>query len=166
MICINPDAPALDFASVTTLNAVITPRLNIAITHNTRETPGGNYTLYPDELYYFERADQSRTSSLRAVIAYAPSEAISLSFRPSYFAADRFGSVNGAEVPQRASRTLDFSGGANINWPVGRRGALRGDISRTYRADRSTTYSSGIAQPSPRSEIDYWNGSLQLSWQI
>jgi hypothetical protein len=156
----------LDYGAVTTLNAVITPRLNIAVTHNTRETPGGNYTLYPDEQYYFERADRSKNSSLRATIAYAPSPAISFNFRPSFYAADRSGSVNGLDVPQRTSRTLDFSGGANINWPIGRRGALRGDISRTYRADRSTTYSSGVPQVTPRSEIDYWNGSLQLSWQI
>ncbi len=156
----------LDFGSVTTLNAVVTPRLTIAVTHNTRETPAGNYSLYPDSLYYFERADVSHTASLRATIAYAPSPAISLNFRPSYFASDRSGSVNGVEVPQRASRSLDFSGGANINWPVGRRGTLRGDIARTYRADRSTTYSSGVPQPSPRSEVDFWNGSLQLSWQI
>lgn len=156
----------MDFGSVTTLNAIVTPRLNISMTHNTRQTPGGNYALYPDDLYYFERADESENSSLRANIAYSPSPAISLTFRPSYFAADRSGTVNGVQVPQRASRTLDFSGGANINWPVGRKGALRGDISRTYRAERSTTYASGIPQFSPRSEIDFWNGSLQLSWQL
>jgi len=47
---------------------------------------------------------------------------------------------------------------------VARKGTLRADVARTYRAERSTTYSSGVAQPSPRSEIDYWNGSVQLSW--
>jgi len=156
----------LDFGSVTTLNAVVTPRLSISMTHNTRQTPAGNYTLYPDDLYYFERADENETSSLRANIAYSPSPALSLSFRPGYFAADRAGTTNGVQVPQRSTRTLDFAGGANINWPVGRKGSLRGDIARTYRAERSTTYTSGVARLSPRSEIDFWNGSLQLSWQL
>jgi len=156
----------LDFGSVTTLNAVVTPRLSVSMTHNTRQTPGGNYALYPDDLYYFERADESQNSSLRATIAYSPSPAISLTCRPSYYAADRSGTVNGVQAPQRASRTLDFSGGANINWPIGRKGALRGDIARTYRAERSTTYASGVPQSSPRSEVDYWIGSLQLSWKL
>jgi hypothetical protein len=156
----------LDFGSVTTLNAVVTPRLSISMTHNTRRTPGGNYALYPDNLYYFERADENETASLRASIAYSPSPALSVSFRPGYFAADRAGTTNGVQVPQRTTRTLDLSGGANINWPIGSKGSLRGDIARSYRAERTTTYTSGIPQPSPRSEIDYWNGSLQLSWQL
>jgi len=156
----------LDFGSVTTLNAVVTPRLSISMTHNTRQTPGGNYRLYPDDLYYFERADENETSSLRANIGYSPWPALTLSFRPGYFATDRAGTTNGVQVPQRSSRTLDFAGGAYINWPIGAKGSLRGDISRTYRAERTTTYTSGVPQPSPRSEIDSWNGSLQLSWQL
>lgn len=156
----------MDFGSVTTLNAVVTPRLSISMTHNTRRNPGGNYTLYPDDLYYFEPADENESSSLRASIAYSPSPVISLNFAPKYFAADRAGTVNGVQVPERSSRSLDFSGGANINWPIGRKGALRGDIARTYRAERTTTYASGVALSSPRSEVDYWNGSLQLSWQL
>lgn len=154
----------LDYSEVTTLNAIVTPRLNLTLTHNTRETPGGNYTLYADNLYYFERADDNKTARLSAVIAYTPTPAISFSFRPNYYAADRIGTVNGAQVPQRTNRTLDFSGGANLNVPVGRKGTLRADVARTYRAERSTTYASGVAQPSPRSEIDFWNGSVQLSW--
>ena len=156
----------LDFGSLTTLNAVITPRLNISVTHSTKETPGGNYTLYPDQLYYFERADESQNKRLLANITYTPSQAIAFAFRPAYYSVERLGSVNGVEVPQRSNRTLDFSGGANVNVPVGRRGTLRGDVARTYRAERSTSYTAGVAQSSPRSEIDYWNGSLQLTWQL
>jgi hypothetical protein len=74
------------------------------------------------------------------------------------------GTVNGIEVPQRNNGTLDFSGGANINVPVGRKGTLRGDIGRTYRAERTTTYASGVPKETPLSEVDYWNGSLQLTW--
>lgn len=154
----------LDYGNLTTLNAVVTPHLNISLTHSLRETPAGNYTLYPDNLYYFERADESKNSSIRANIAYSPSPAISFAFRPNYYSAKRVGTVNGLEVPQRSNGTLDFSGGANINIPVGRKGTLRGDIGRTYRAERTTTYASGVAQETPLSEVDYWNGSLQLTW--
>ncbi len=157
---------SLDYGALTTLNAVVTPRLSISVTHGTRRTPAGNYRLYPDALYYFERADEGENSNLRANIAYTPSPAISFSFRPSYFASDRAGTVNGVQVPQRASRNLDFSGGANINWPIGSKGALRGDIARTYLSARTRTYTSGLAQFSPRSELSSWNGSLQLSWQL
>jgi hypothetical protein len=156
----------LDYGAVTTLNAVVTPRLSMNVTHNSRQNPSGNYTIYPDGLYYFGRADESKSYTLVASIAYTPSPAISFTFEPSYFAADRTGTVNAVEVPQRASRSLNFSAGANINWAVSRKGLLRGDIHRGYRADRSTTYSSGVPQSSPRSEVDYWNGSLQLSWHI
>jgi hypothetical protein len=157
---------SLVFGANTTLNAVVTPRLSVTVTHATRRTPAGNYILYPDNLYYFERADEGEDASLRAAIAYTPSPAISFSFRPGYFASERAGSVNGVQVPQRASRNLDFSGGANINWPIGSKGALRGDIARNYQSARTTTYTSGVAFSSPRSELSSWNGSLQLSWQL
>jgi len=156
----------LDYGAVTTLNAVFSPRFYVNVTHNSRQTPGGNYTLYPDGLYYFGRADDSKNYTLAATIGYAPSPAISFTAEPTYFASDRTGVVNGAEVPQRASRSLNFSGGANINYAISKNGMLRGDIHRSYRADRSTTYSSGVPTYSPRSEIDFWNGSLQLSWHI
>jgi hypothetical protein len=156
----------LDYGANTTLNAVVTPRLSVSVTHATRRTPAGNYILYPDDLYYFQRADESESSSLRAAISYTPSPAISFSFRPGYFATERLGSVNGVQVPQRTSRNLDFSGGANINWPIGSKGALRGDIARGYQSARSTTYTSGVAYSTPRSELSSWNGSLQLSWQL
>jgi hypothetical protein len=156
----------LDYGAVTTLNAVITPRLSLNVTHNARQSPAGDYTIYPDGLYYFGRADESKSYTLGASIAYTPSPAISFTFEPSYFAADRTGTVNAVEAPQRASRTLAFSGGASINWAISRNGLLRGDIHRSYRADRATTYSSGVPLSSPRSELDFWNGSLQLSWHI
>ncbi len=156
----------LDFGAVTTLNAIITPRLTVNVTHNSRQTPGGNYTAYPDGLYYFSRADEGTNYTLGASIAYSPSPAISFSFEPSYYSADRAGTVNAVQVPQRSSRSLMFSGGANINYQLSRKGTLRGDIHRTYRAERSTSYASGVPQFSPRSELDYWNGSLQLSWHL
>ncbi|MBI1796566.1 MAG: hypothetical protein HY076_05320 [Candidatus Eisenbacteria bacterium] len=156
----------LDYGAVTELNAVVTPRLNIQVSHNSKQTPGGNYTLYPDGNYYFSRADDNVNYNLHAIVSYSPSPTISLSVSPSYFTASRAGTVNGAAVTQRSSKTLDFSGGANINVKVGAKGSVRGDIRRTYRADRSITYTSGIPDPSPRSELDYWNGSLQFSWTL
>jgi hypothetical protein len=156
----------MEFASVTTLNAVVTPRLSISVTHNTRRAPSGNYTLYPDDLYYFQRSDEDRTASLRAAIDYSPSPAIQLFFRPAYFATDGSSALNGVEVPKSARRALDFSGGASINYAIGSKGALRGDISRTYHADRTTSYASGVPQLSPSTPYGYWNGSLQLSWHL
>jgi len=85
---------------------------------------------------------------------------------PNYQAANRDNFQNGASAPQRKGRTLNFSGGASVNLPLGARGHLTGDIRRTYRADRSITYTSGVPQPSPRSETDFWNGTLQLSWAL
>lgn len=156
----------LDYSALTTLNAVVTPHLNISVTHSTRETPAGNYALYPDFLYYFERADENRNSRLAANIAYSPSPAVAFTFRPTYYATERLGTVDGVELPQRKNATLDFSGGANVNLPVGRKGTLRGDVARTYRAERTLTYAAGVERSTPRSEIDYWNGSLQLSWRF
>lgn len=156
----------LDFTSVTTLSAVVTPRLSISVTHNTRRAPSGNYTLYPDDLYYFQRADEDRTASLRASIDYNPTPAFQLSFRPTYFATDGSSALNGVEVPKSSRRALDFAGGANINYPIGSKGVLRGDISRTTHSDRTTSYSSGLPQPSPSTRYGYWNGSLQLSWHL
>ena len=61
---------------------------------------------------------------------------------------------------------LSFTGGANLNLPIGRSGLLTGTINRSFSADRTTTYRNGVPQPSPVAEQDYWNGSLQLSWEL
>ena len=50
--------------------------------------------------------------------------------------------------------------------PLGSKGRLTGDILRTYRADRSINYTDSIPLPQPRTESDYWNGSLQISWEL
>jgi hypothetical protein len=69
-------------------------------------------------------------------------------------------------VPQRSSRNLTFSGRASVNLPVGQRGQLTGDIGRTFTADRSTTWAGGVPNINPVTETDYWNGTLQFSWQL
>jgi len=156
----------LDYGTSTTLNAVLNPRFTMNVTYNSRRNPGGNYTVYPDGLAYFARADETGTATLVTAITYTPSPAIAFNVAPSYFTSDRTAAVNGVDTPQRANRTLSVSGGANINWAVFRKGLLRGDINRSYRADRTITYSSAGPQISPLSESDYWNGSLSISWHL
>jgi len=157
---------SLDYTTRTTLNAVITPRLSVDVAHSARYQPSGSYLVQDDGLDAFGRADENENFGLTATIAYRPSPAISFSLQPDYQASNRSGSVNGALVPQRRSRSLNMSGGVSLNLPIGSRARLSGDMRRTFRADRSTTYTSGQPQPSPVSQIDYWNGSLQLSWDL
>jgi hypothetical protein len=105
--------------------------------------------------------------TLSARLAYAPSHGLSLFMQPDYLAGERDGSQAGALVPTRVNRQLNFSGGASLNLPMGAKGRLTGDILRTYRADRSINYTTGGAPlPQPRTESDFWNGSLRLSWEL
>ena len=60
---------------------------------------------------------------------------------------------------------MNFQGGASLNLSIGRNGLLSGSIGRTYFADRSISFISGSPQPTPRSQLDYWIGSLQFSWK-
>jgi hypothetical protein len=163
------DRLSLDYGTLTTLNAVITRRLQLDVTHNTRFQPSGNYwPLDPpiDGSEYFQRADDSETRSLRARLSYTPAPSISINIEPIYLGSDRHTTSNGVSVPQRTSRSLNFSGGTSLNFPVGARGRLTGDIRRTFNAARTTNYVHGIAVPTPAAEQDYWVGSLQLSWDL
>jgi hypothetical protein len=164
------DRLSLDYNTLTVLNAVITPRLQLDLTHNQRFQPSGTYApLDPpldDGNRYFGRADDSHTSSLRARLAYTPAPALSLTIEPEYLALDRNTTSNGESIPQRSSRTLNFAGGASLNFAVGARGRLTGDIQRTFRADRSSSFSQGVERVTPTSQTDYWVGSLQLTWNL
>jgi hypothetical protein len=91
---------------------------------------------------------------------------IQFSLNPTYQAIDRDNAVDGVIVPQRQTRTLNMGGGANLNVPLGKRGKLTGNIARNYRADRTTAFTSGVPQPAPRSETDFWSGQLQVSWDL
>jgi hypothetical protein len=91
---------------------------------------------------------------------------MSFSLTPEYVASDRNGTSNGVEAPTRKSRRLNFTGGANLNLAIGRRGQLTGGVNRTFSSDRTTNYRAGIPQSSPLAEQDYWSGSLQLSWEL
>lgn len=160
------DRLTLNYSAVTSLNAVLTPRLTIDLTHNSRQQPSGSYVLQQDGQEAFGKADENRNYTLAARVGYTPTPGLSLSLEPSYLTIDRAGSVNGVVVPQRHSGTLNFSGGASLNVAVGQRGQLTGDIHRIIRDDRSTTYSNGVPVPSPLARTDFWSGGLTLTWTL
>ena len=158
---------SLDYGTLTTLNAIITPRLTVDLTHNSSVQPSGNFVVQQDGASAFSRASESQNYTLSARMAYTPSPHLSLSMEPSYLANNRDGTLDGESVPQRRSRSLNFSGGASLNFPIGQRGRLTGDIRRSYQASRSTEFAAGLPRPSTRGRpLDYWNGSLQLTWDL
>jgi hypothetical protein len=164
------DRLSLDYFTSTQLNAAITPRLQLDITHDHRYQPTGGYApLDPpldDGNSYFSQVDENVTSRLLASISYTPTPALSITIRPDFTSSERQSINEGVAVPQRESRNLTFSGGANLNLPVGRRGQLTGSLSRTFRSDRTTNYVSGVPDLRPVSEIDYWVGNLEFSWSL
>lgn len=156
----------LDYSTFTTLNAVLTSRLQLDINHSARFQPSGDWVRLEDGLDYLRRADDNETYTLDARMSYSPVAGVSLNLRPQYVANDRNGTVEGVSVPQRRSRLLTFAGGASLDLPVGRSGQLSGDLSRNFRADQSTLYTAGSPRVSPVSEDDFWSGSLQFRWQL
>jgi hypothetical protein len=160
------DRLSLDFSTATSLNAVLTPRFTVNIRHNAKHQPSGTYTEFVDGLYYLSRSEVSDNSTLSARLAYAPSPALSFFMQPDYLAGERDASQSGTLTPTRISRTLNFSAGASLNLRMGPKGRLTGDILRTYRADHSINYTGGAPASQPRTESDFWNGSLQISWEL
>jgi hypothetical protein len=160
------DRLSLDYSSATSLNAVLTPRFTMDIRHNAKHQPSGTYTQFVDGLYYLSRSEVNDNSTLSARLAYTPTSTFSFYMQPDYLASERDASQSGTLTPTRTSRTLNFSGGASLNLPLGPKGRITGDIARTYRADRSINYTMGIPLSQPRTESDFWNGSLQISWEL
>lgn len=157
----------LDYSTVTTLNAVLSPRLTIDITHNADFQPSGSYGELADGNTYLSRSDETQNYQLQSHISYTPVAGFSLLLAPEYLANNRSSAQNGALQPQQLGHTLDFSGGASLNIPLGARGHLSGSILRTFRDDRTVSYATnGTPQPSPRTSVDFWNGSLNLSWDL
>jgi hypothetical protein len=157
---------SLDYNAVTNLNAVITPRLSVELSHNARQQPSGDWRVFEDGSGALLPSVESTNYTLRSRVTWSPSQVLSLFVTPEYQANDRTGTVNGTEAPTRTSRRLNFSGAANLNLPVGDRGLLTGTVGRTFSSDRTTTYSQGVPTASPLAEQDYWNGSLQFSWEL
>lgn len=162
----NRNDVSLDYNTITNLSTLLTPRLTLDLQHVARAQPRGSYVREADGLEYLQPADENLNYTLRGNITYSPSPALSLTLRPEYQASDRNGTVNGVETAQRSTRRLNFSGGANLNVAVGSKGLVTGSIQRSYNADRTITYEGGQPVPTPRSETDFWNGSLQFSWQL
>jgi len=160
------DRLSLDYTTATSLNAVLTPRFTMDIRHNAKHLPSGTYTEFADGLYYLSRSEVSDNSTLSARLAYTPSPALSFFMQPDYLAGERDASLSGTMTPTRTSRTLNFSGGASLNLPLGAKGRITSDIQRTYRADHPINYTGGTPLPQPRTESDFWNGSLQISWEL
>lgn len=158
---------SLDYNSSTTLNAVLTPRLTVEVSHNARQQPGGEWRAQPDGSFALLRSDENLNYTLRSRVTWTLSPSFSITLSPEYLASDRLGTANGVEAPTTRSRRLNFSGGANLlNLPLGPHGQLSGTILRTFNADRRTTFSNGLPQASPLSQQDFWQGTLQLTWDL
>jgi hypothetical protein len=156
----------LNYSSFTTLNAILTPRLTINVNHEVRKQPSGDYSQFPDGIYYYSPADETQTYRIAVPVTYTPSPALSLNISPTYISTRRMGTVDGIAVPQSTNQSMNLTGGTNLNWPVTSRGRLTGDLQRSYRVDRSIAYPAGLPRISPRAEFFFWSGSLQFSWQL
>ena len=157
---------SLDFNSITNLSAVLTPRLTLDVTHNARQQPRGDWHVAEDGTGALLPADENLNYTLRSRVTWSPSPAMSFTITPEYLSSDRKGTSNGVAAPTRRSRRLNFSGGANLNLTIAKKGLLTGTINRSFSSDRTTTFLNGLPQASPLSEQDFWNGSLQLSWEL
>ncbi len=156
----------LDYSTVTGLNAALTPRLTLDLTHNSRQQPSGLFVRQDNGIEAFGRSDEGRNYTLSVRMAYTPTPGLSLSLEPNYLSIRRKGVVNGVLVPQRSTNTLNFSGGVSVNMTLGTRAHLTGDIHRVFRDDRAISYTNGVPQLSPLSQTDFWSGGLQLSWDL
>lgn len=147
------DLLAMRYDIRTTLNAVVTPRFRIDLTHVNEEQPRGSYLPDEDGVRFFRVTGRTRSYTLSTNLSYTPLSAISLTFTPIY---------RTETIPNSADmqRSFNFAAGASLNLPVGSRGSLTGGMARTY-ASRS-------ASPgSPPTPGEYaWNGSLQFSWRL
>ena len=164
----NSDRLVLDYTTTTTLNAVLTRRLSVDLTHNGQEQPSGNYLNRADlGGSYFLPADETRTYQLGARVSYTPAPGVTLLIEPRYLASDRLGTdPNGSQVPARENRNLTFTGGLNLNIKVGRKGRLTGNVGRQFQSNGTQSFSNGVPQPESVSEFDYWTGNLQFTWNL
>ncbi|MFN8589332.1 MAG: hypothetical protein U0704_16190 [Candidatus Eisenbacteria bacterium] len=157
---------SLSYNTDTRLAAVVTPRFNIDLRHTASNQPRGSYTAFADGNEYLQLSDNSDGFGLSTSISYRPSSALALVLTPDYSASSRSGTTNGVETKQREDRRVNFTGSAQLDLPLGKKGRLTGRIGRTYSDQRSVTWQSGVPTTSPRSESDYWNGRLEMTWAL
>jgi hypothetical protein len=150
----------------TTLNALLTPRTTLQFTHVAESLPKGNYVLFLDGVEYFTKSDEVNNYTLAAQFSYAPSSVLSFNIQTDYSANERIANTSDGLQPEREDNKLNFSGGGTLNLPLGAKGNLSGTIRRTYWASRSTDFQGGIAGPPGRTGDDYWNGRLELTWNL
>jgi hypothetical protein len=162
------DRLLLDYGTTTTLNAVLTPRLTVDLTHNGQEQPSGSYIWRPDlGGSFFQPADENRNYQLGARVSWTPVPGVTTTIEPRYRASNRLATGQaGEQVPSRENRNLTFAGGLNLNLTIGARGRLTGNVGRQFNADRTRTYSSGVVKSDKLTEIDYWTGNLQFAWRL
>ncbi len=166
MLFATNDALILSYLTQTTLNAVLTPRTNIQVTHRSRVSPNGDFISQPDGTIVFSPASERREYMLSANMSYSPAPILTFSILPFYTATNSEVTSGAVAVPSQKQRALTLGGGASLNLPVTSKGRLTGDIRRSFSAQRSMSYASGVLQPSARSERDYWDGSLLLTWEF
>ncbi len=157
---------ALGHNTATSLSARLPSNLYVDVQHNTSRLPRGSFLRALDGFDYLQLSDESQNATLSASLRYQPWSSLGFHAEPRYQSSDRSGTVNGSQQKQRGDKRLDFSGGVDLNYRVGRTGQLTGRVSRTYTDQRTVTYSNGLGTFSPRSESDFWQGSLQLMWSL
>ena len=157
---------SLSYSTITTLNARITPRLTVDLTHNASYGPSGTYNRAGDGFDYFIISDATRDYTLTGRIGYAPVPSFTLNLQPSYQANYRDDRSSGGPVPTLRRKQLGLTGGASLNIRVRSASRLSGNISRNLDSRRDTPYRFGVAQLQPRSESDYWSGALSFAWSL
>ena len=157
---------SLNHNTITSLAAQLPGSFFIDVQHNTSRLPRGSYVREPDGLDYLQLSDDSRNYTLTSSLRYQPGAGLGIHLEPRYTASERSGTVNSVQTKQRTDKRLDFSGGVDLNWKVGAKGQLTGRVNRSYTDTRTINYQNGIGTLTPRSETDFWNGNLQLSWTL
>lgn len=162
----NQNRLSLNYLTITTLNATLTPHLQVDLTHNITYGPNGDYVRSADGLEYFNVSDASHDYTLQGRIAYSPHPVLTLTLSPYYQAHDRDDRTAGMSVPSSRHRELTVTGSASLNVPVGASGRLTGTLGRNLDSRRDVSYTAGVPNVQPRSETDYWSGQLQFSWKL
>ena len=157
---------SLNYNTNTSLAAALPGNLSIDVGHNVSQAPRGSYTLQQDGRNSLHPSDETANRGLNASVRYAPFSGISLHVDPRYSDAQRSGTVTGIQAKQRTDLRLDLAGGFDVNLHVGAKGLLTGRVNRTFTDSRTINYTNGLPESTPRSETDFWNGNLQLSWTL
>ncbi len=155
---------SLDYTTTTTLNAVLTPRVSLDLSHYAETLQGGNYLLQSDGIWYFLPADDNKNYQLGTKVTWTPVNGVALAIEPRYRVGRRYGTANGVAVLQRDNGNLTFTGSANLNLNIGKRGRLTGSVGRSYQDDLTNTY--GTSSSVVKSQFDQWTSNLQFTWRL